>query len=267
MSATRKRFATTDLKWLCGKPGRPWADSDAGIVYTTQEVEIRDGCLLLYQRSYWDSLFRKLLEKQHISQEDLSTKIFELKSSLFSYGYLSEASEDNRLLNKTESRSLRSIVNSVSYGALCTRPDLQVALGQIARCQATGRLRSLIAARQLVSHVFCTKDVGFCLPLPAASSSGKSLARCHVHLSCEFDASLGNVGGFPVLPQIVAVCHPIRTHGMDSMCFCVSVHQVSIAKRHSRTVGFSDRKVGCRAQLRCRQLKPSLPLVAGLADI
>ena len=110
--------------------------------------------LVLDQTEYTTALLAKLVEKGCVSQEQLSQRIDTLKSDSFSICFLSEAVESNPLMSKLELTHLRVIVNSISYLALRTRPELLTPLGSLARGQSVkGRKRFLDSAIILAAYL------------------------------------------------------------------------------------------------------------------
>ena len=192
------KFPSTDIVWLCGNPASSSWNSGEEAVFCSQQVSIRkldsgEEFLIIHQQEYWKAAFDKLVEKGYVSWDEiLATEVRELKPSIFSYGFLSENHSSNRELIAVEQTALRGIVNTISYGALHTRVDIQAAVGQVSRGQAHGRVRHLQAAKVLTSYVYHSRALGFCFPL--SNTSWRSFSGLPIHLTADFDASLGNSG-------------------------------------------------------------------------
>ena len=209
----RKRFKCTEPEYLCGaSPDEPWAvaRSLAGAptfcATSVYFVAHGDRLLLVFsQLEFLEGAFTKLLEKGVVNQSDLDRPQHNLDSKLYQLDYLQEDSPKNPVLTASELTSLRAAVNTLSYAALRTKPELLPALGQCARGQTvSGRKRFLEGVINLVRYAYTTRartvnvDTGIRL-------NGRSLDQVYaepvkdvtalpIKRSAHFDASLGCAG-------------------------------------------------------------------------
>ena len=205
----RSRFRCTEPEYLCGnEPGKPYVhasslkDAPTFCAVSTYFRLVGDRLyLVLSQVEFLDGAFTKLVDKGVIEENDLQRPLYSLDSKAFAHDHLIEVSDDNPVLTKQDLTHLRSAVNTLSYAALRTRPELLPALGACARGQseATGRKRFLVAARMLLRYAYTTRqrevhvDTGMrgsqlmtILSRPVVDITGVIF-----QLSAHFDASLG----------------------------------------------------------------------------
>ena len=209
----RKRFRCTEPDYLCGnESGKPFVrattlrDAPTFCAVSVYFRLVGDRLMLvLSQIEFLEGAFIKLVDKGVIEENDLLRPLYSLDAKAFAYDYLSEANDtDNPRLSKADLTHLRSAVNTISYAALRTRPELLPALGSCARGQSesTGRKRFLTAARLMLRYAYATRkreiniDTGMrgdameSIPSrPLADTTGTVF-----QLSATFDASLGCAG-------------------------------------------------------------------------
>ena len=211
LALIRQRFRCTEPEFLSDStPGSPWCvavgEDDAPTFCAIQVYFRIHECklyLVLSQREYLDSAFDKLVEKGVISWDELSTRTLELKSSHFSLDWLKEDCEGNPKLTPGQLSALRSGINTLSYAALRTRPDMLSALGQCARGQseAIARERFLHSLKLLLQYAYTTRAKTVNIDTGRLVDSGKPISSIRaktilpkdaiIHHSVYFDASLG----------------------------------------------------------------------------
>ena len=171
---------------------------------TAVDFSIIDGELFLVfdQVDYLENAFRKLSEKGVVFKSELELPPSQLVQDIFRLAWLTEDFRENPILCPEELKKLCAGVNTISYVAQRTRPEVSPALGQLARGQsAAGRRRFLQSLALLLRHLFTTRTVtsNVALGIRATdkSSARVPLVACLTGIklfeTCDFDASLDSV--------------------------------------------------------------------------
>ena len=210
----RDRFKCTEPEWLCGdgvSPGWCVAKSLSGaptfcaisVYFEAFEGEVY---LVFSQVEFIEGAVRKLVEKEVLSEEDLSRPVKSLDGKIFAADYLNEDCEKNPALRPEELTKLRAAVNTLSYAALRTKTELLPALGQCARGQsASGRQRHLTSMIVLIRYAYGTRfrtvnlktgirTEGRSLDQIPAEGRVKDVSGLVIQQTAHFDASLGCSG-------------------------------------------------------------------------
>jgi hypothetical protein len=74
-------------------------------------------------------------------------------------GKLVEATDEERLIDRDVS-ALRSIIGSLQYASVCTRPDITHAVNKVARFMAKGSKQHLVAAKRILRYLQGTQHLG-----------------------------------------------------------------------------------------------------------
>ena len=216
MTAITEEVKCTKISFLCGAPSylfkssssfkeeyaqrftvydfsERWAIADhtASLTYVGVDLyfDEQGNRLILSQSVFFEKSLTKLLDKGVVTEADLQSEVRSLDSKKFSHLWLTEESEENRLLTSAELTLLRAGINTLSYASSSTAYHLQAPLGQIARGQSSGRLRHLQMLRVLINYAHVYRH--FCVTIVSGQVSITSVNDLKIYLSCMFDASMG----------------------------------------------------------------------------